>query len=112
VRVRVDQSRDDGLAAEIDAPRVRACELVDVRVRADRDQSIAPDRDGLRDGEPGVDGDDLAVGQHEVSSRLLLSVHGDGGRRHGADDAQQQRCESEASHGTSCDVNESGCGCI
>src|SRR5271166_2198755 len=71
MRVRVDEPGNHGLAAEIDSASVRPGEPRDVLIAADRYKAVASNRDCLRDAEPIVDGDDLAVSQNDVGRRLL-----------------------------------------
>ena len=69
----VDHPGNDGPAAQVDAPRVRARQPRDVLIGADRDDAIATDRDRLCDRELIVNGDDLPVRQDRVGSRLLCA---------------------------------------
>src|SRR5262249_54097930 len=70
VRVIVDQSGDDGATTEVEHARERPLVLLDLGIAADRENALALDRKRLGDGEPIVDGDDLAVEQHDVRRRL------------------------------------------
>ena len=56
---------------QIDAPRARPRQARNLLVRADGDDTLAPDRYGLRDREAIVDGDDLAVREDEIRGWLL-----------------------------------------
>jgi hypothetical protein len=62
----VDQSRDDGAASEVDDPRLRTFERLDLGRGADLEDALAPDGERLRDGEAVVHGYDLAVDEHRV----------------------------------------------
>src|SRR5262245_54343353 len=97
MRMCVDEAGDHGLAAEIDSPRVRPGQPADISVGTNRDETIVANRDGLRDGELAVHRDDLAVGQHEVSRRLLR-LRGDSGADGCAHQAEQQRFQYETFH--------------
>ena len=66
VRVRVDQARQDHLAAEVDHRRARPAGLEDLLVGPDAEQAVALDGQGLADRELAVDRDDLAVVQDQV----------------------------------------------
>ena len=66
VRVRVDQARQDHLAAEVDHRRARPAGLEDLLVGPDAEQAVALDGQGLADREVAVDRDDLAVVQDQV----------------------------------------------
>ena len=66
VRVRVDQARQDHLAAEVDHRRARPAGLEDLLVGADAEQAVALDGQGLADRELAIDRDDLAVVQDQV----------------------------------------------
>ena len=52
----VDQSRDDGAAREVDDPRLRTFERLDLGRGADLEDALAPDGERLRDGEAVVHG--------------------------------------------------------
>src|SRR3954463_6473451 len=65
--VRIDQPRENGLAGEVDHLRVVTLDGEHVGVCADAEDLAVFDRDGRRDGETLVDGDDLAVMEDEVS---------------------------------------------
>src|SRR5262245_16281950 len=97
MRMCVDEAGDHSLAAEIDPPSVRPGQPADISVRTNRDEPIAANRDGLRDGELAVHGDDLAVGQHEVGRRLLR-LRGDSGADGCAHQAEQKRFQYETFH--------------
>ena len=65
----VHQARNDGAAAKIDLARRRAGDAAHCAVRAHGDEAAVADGDGLRDRERGIDGDDLAVVEHELRRR-------------------------------------------
>ena len=71
VRVVIDETGNHGLAAQIDALRVRSRKPGDVLIRTDGDDAISADRDRLSDRETVIDGNDLSVGQDHVGIRLL-----------------------------------------
>src|SRR6266516_1416593 len=62
----VDESRDHGLFLEVDHLRALALKLEHVRIVADGDDALPPDRQPLSDRETLVDGDDLAVHEDGV----------------------------------------------
>ena len=62
----VDQSRDDGTAGQVDDPRLRTLERLDVGRGADLEDALALDGERLCDGEAVVYGDDLAVDEHRI----------------------------------------------
>ena len=66
VHVVVDEPREDRSAAQVYSTRCRAGKTADVLVTADRDDTVAAHSDRLRDREPLVDGDDLAVRQDQI----------------------------------------------
>ena len=69
VQVTVGEPGDHRLAVQIDRRRLRAGELPDRGVGADRAELAAGDRDRFRDREPRVDGDHVAVDQDRVRRR-------------------------------------------
>ena len=79
MRVRVDQAGDHRFTAKIDSARAGPGEPRDVLVRPDRHETIASDRHRLRDRKSVVHGDDLAVCENHVDTRLLC-MDDDGSR--------------------------------
>ena len=72
VEVTVGEAGDHRLAVQIDRRRLRAGERADRGARADRGELAAGDRHRLRDREPRVDGDDVAVDEDRVGRRGRL----------------------------------------
>ena len=77
VQVAVDQAGDDRASLQIDLPRGHAGRAAHGIVRADGGEAIAADRHRLRDREGRIDGDDLAVVEHELG-RLGVARRGPG----------------------------------
>src|SRR3954471_9426302 len=63
----VGDAGDDRLTLEIDDARRRAGHGCHACIRPDRKDPVAGDGDRLRYRERGIDGDDLAVGENEIS---------------------------------------------
>ncbi len=83
VHVRIDESRDDRAAVQVDDPRRMAHVLVDVIVAPDGNELPLPDRHRLRDQGLGVEGDDLAVHQNHLCGRRCGADAGPrAGRQH------------------------------
>ena len=80
--VALDQPRDGQLPAQVDDLRGGTHERLDGLVGADGDDAIAADSDCLRFGHRGVNGDDLAVAQHERGRRGWILPGDDHGRQH------------------------------
>ncbi len=70
VEVIVDEAGNHGRAADVDDLRRGADVTTHVVVRADGDDTSVVDRNGLRDREVGIDGEDLAVRHDDVCGRL------------------------------------------
>ena len=66
VQMRVDEPRDDRAAAELDDARGRAREAANLRRAAERQDLAVANRERFAQRRLRVDGDDLAVEQHEV----------------------------------------------
>jgi hypothetical protein len=82
VHVVIDETGDDRSTSQVDTPRGGRRQLRHFSVRADRDDTVAADRNGLRQREALVDGDDLAVRQDHVGRWLLRWQGRDGTRQH------------------------------
>jgi hypothetical protein len=76
--MRVDESGNNGFAAEVDSAGVRARELRDLLISSNSDEAVAPYGNGLNNRKAVIDGDDLAIGQNEVRCRLLAMNHRNG----------------------------------
>ena len=66
-------------AAEIDPPRIGARQCVDLLVRPDRENPVAADGYRLGDRELLVDGDYLAVRQHDICACCRIGALGGSG---------------------------------
>ena len=81
VAVALDEAGNGQPAAQIDHFRAGARELLDLRVAAHRDDAISAHGDGLGAGPLRVDGEHVAVEEHEVCRPLLSgrrsTSHGD-----------------------------------
>ena len=102
VHMAVDEARNDGTSARIDHPGARPGESADLRVWSDRCDAAVADRNGLRDREPPIDGDHLAVDDDEVGrglggSRLRLRLRRRARERRGEADRCDQRGDSPGS---------------
>ena len=89
--VRVDESREHGLAVEIEPLRVRPREPEDVFVAADRHDSVLSDREGLGNRESLVYGDNLGVVEDQIRDE-----RGDLRSSGGCDRGGQQGCGAAA----------------
>ena len=97
VHVVVDEPRDHGAAAEIDAARRRARQADDLAVAADAQDAVALDRHGLRDREAIVHRDHLAVGQDDVGAARARGRRFLRGKPRGRASRDEERCRRDAS---------------
>ena len=98
--MRIDQSRQDGLALQIDLPRLRAGQAQDRVVSAHGHDPVAADGHRLGEAELIVDRHDLAVVQDDVRGR-----GGRGGR--GEPGQNEDQCPDGVHGGPfSCSVSE------
>src|SRR4029450_2966797 len=66
VGMAIDEPGNDGLASEVDGACRKRGERRHGGVRTDGQDAVAGNGDGLRDRKGPIDGDDLAVAEHEV----------------------------------------------
>jgi hypothetical protein len=91
--VRFDEARQHDPAAQVDHPGLRAGGGPHRRVAADRDDLVAPDRDGFGLREAPVHRQDLAAGEHGGGG-ALRTRHG-GPRARSGDGAAEQRAAAQ-----------------
>src|SRR5262245_42596920 len=94
VHVVVDEPREDGSAPQVYSTRCRAGKTADVLVTADRHDTVATHSDRLRDREPLVDGDDLAVRQDQIGRRGHGRTLGPQSRHGGNDRHNTDQCRN------------------
>src|SRR6266540_4507671 len=75
MEVWVDEAGDHRPPGQVDDLRSSAPQLARLRRRADRDDLVALDRDGLSDAAPLVHRQDLAIRQQQVGSQLVRDCH-------------------------------------
>ena len=97
MHVRIDQSRQHGLAAEIDLLGAGSGELHDLVVRADGDDAAVANRHGLDDAKLRIDGHDLAVDGRCGSAAASRCAAGSG-------DEGQNKQEELTCHVIACTV--------
>src|ERR1043165_5756565 len=86
MQVRVDRARDDGLAGELDDWCARPDGARNCRIIANRHETPATHRHGLRDVPVVVDRDDVAAAQHEVGG-----LREGGGGKEGQDNRETKK---------------------
>jgi hypothetical protein len=76
MRMGVDEARNDCSPLQVDAPRVWACEGQDLRVASDSENFAIAHGDRLGEAKVRIDGNDLAVVQHQIRVTDDLSGKG------------------------------------
>ena len=88
VQVRVDEPRDDRAAAELDDARVGPRKAANLGRAAERQNLAVANRERLAQRRVGIDGDDLAVEQHEVGRLRAAAAPSDAASSTTANDAR------------------------